>query len=204
MFPFKVTSWVFLYSKVKKSLWSLHEGEEASEVTQGKKLSTWTICVPFKGQCWRWKRSTLYPDHRVSIIFLLQLNMPAVEKFGPQKALVWIYLSLVPSFPVWMTNYKCGRRGNANAICRVEEPWQIGSLSNIPIIQNFEVPTVWMWKEIAALWILCFPLVIWVDDDTKYLVWNWVCCIFMYSETWARLECWNHLWIFSSLPTVNV
>lgn len=204
MFPFKVTSWVFSYTKVQKSLWSLHEGEEASEVTKGKKLSTWTFCAPLKGQCWSWKRSTLYQDHRVSTIFLLQLNMPAFEKFGPQKALTWINLPLVPSSPVSITNYKCRRCGNANTICRWKSLWQISSLSDTSIIQKFEVPVVWMWKEIAALWILCFALVIWVDDDTKYLVWNWVCCIFMYSETWARPECWNHLWIFSSLPTVNV
>lgn len=38
-----------------------------------------------------------------------------------------------------------------------------GSLSNIPIIQNFEAPVVW---------ILCFAVVIQVDDDTKYLVWS--------------------------------
>lgn len=109
MFPFKVTSWVFSYSKVQKPLWSLHEGEEASEVTEGKKLSAWTFCVPLKGQCWRWKRSTLYQDHKVSTIFLLRLNMPAFEKFGPQKALTWINLPLVPSSPVWITNYKCRR-----------------------------------------------------------------------------------------------
>lgn len=120
---------MFLYSKVQKSLWSLHEGGEASEVTEGKKLSAWTLYAPLKGQCWSRKSSTLSQDHRVSIIFLLQFNMPAFENFGPQKTFSWTNLPLVTSSPVCVTDYKCGRCGSGNTIWRLEESWHISSLS---------------------------------------------------------------------------
>lgn len=158
------------------------------------------------GQCWNWKWYILPQDHRVSIIFLLQFNVLAFEILALR-----MYLAELIYF--WSHRLLFRKRTSVGDVEMVPlGEWKnlsrslrvLAVLSGVSVIQNFEDSTLWIWKEIAVLWILSFALVIWVDDDTEYLVWNRICCIFVHSEIWARLECSNNLWIFSSLPTVNV